>query len=247
MSASAPRYAYGVDPHRPERYSLRQARYDALAEDIDAWAGIAARQQRRLSVIDIGCSSGLLYRHLEPRANFPAIDFHATDVAPALVYRVERYASYRIEDLMQGCPGAPSNAYDVVVCEQVLEHLPKLDLAIATLARIAKPGGRVCIGVPIFAPPAPALRNLWIAASLKMRPDKSWTHIQTFSQWSFLRRIREHSNLQLREVRGFRIISGGVLRGLENYRWWWRLNRRIGRLIPWACIEVQAIFDKPPA
>jgi hypothetical protein len=37
---SAPRgLAFGVDPSRPERYSLRQARYAALAEDISDWAG----------------------------------------------------------------------------------------------------------------------------------------------------------------------------------------------------------------
>jgi hypothetical protein len=29
---------------------------------------------------------------------------------------------------------------------------------------------------------------------------------------------------------------------LENYRWWWRFNRRLGELIPAACIEVQIIL-----
>jgi hypothetical protein len=40
------RLAYGVDPRRPQRYSLRQARYDALARDIDALAAKAAKQGR---------------------------------------------------------------------------------------------------------------------------------------------------------------------------------------------------------
>ncbi len=35
-------HAYGVDPRRAEYYSLREARYDALADDIDAWAAEAA-------------------------------------------------------------------------------------------------------------------------------------------------------------------------------------------------------------
>ena len=33
-----PNHAFGVDPRRREYYSLRQARYDALAHDIDAMA-----------------------------------------------------------------------------------------------------------------------------------------------------------------------------------------------------------------
>ena len=45
-------------------------------------------------------------------------------------------------------------------------------------------------------------------------------------------------------VRGFRIISGGLLRPLENYRWWWRFNRRLGELLPAACIEAQIIARK---
>jgi len=45
-------------------------------------------------------------------------------------------------------------------------------------------------------------------------------------------------------VRGFRIVSGGLLRPLENYRWWWRFNRRLGELLPAACIEAQIIARK---
>ena len=32
----APGHAFGIDPTRPERYSLRQSRYEALASDISA-------------------------------------------------------------------------------------------------------------------------------------------------------------------------------------------------------------------
>ena len=40
------------------------------------------------------------------------------------------------------------------------------------------------------------------------------------------------------------MISGGLLRSLENYHWWWKLNRRIGVLLPAACIEIQVIGTK---
>jgi 2-polyprenyl-3-methyl-5-hydroxy-6-metoxy-1,4-benzoquinol methylase len=240
-----PNHAYGVDPRRPEYYSLRESRYDALGADIDAWAAEAAAEGRRLKVLDVGCTSGILFRHLEPRPHCAVIDIWATDIKREPLYRSERYVSYAMDDLMAGNPNTPSNAFDVVVCEQVLEHLPRVGEAIAALERMAKPGGKVCVGVPIFVSPAAFLRDVWVHASLKRRPQKQWTHIQTFSQRSFVRALRRHSHLELIETRGFRIVSGGPLRRLENYRWWWAVNRRLGALAPWACVEIQAILQKP--
>ncbi len=242
-----PNHAYGVDPRRPEYYSLREARYDALGHDIDAWAAEAAARGRKLKVIDVGCTSGILFRHLEPRPHCDAIEIAATDIRSEPIYRLERYTSFVNDDLMAGNPKTPSDAFDVVVCEQVLEHLPRIDLAIAALERMARPGGKVCVGVPIFIPPFAFVRNAWVRASLVLDPQKHWSHIQTFSQRSFLRQLRRHSHLRLIETRGFRIVSGGLLRPLENYRWWWRFNRRLGALAPWACIEIQAILEKPYA
>lgn len=239
-----PNHAYGVDPRRAEYYSLREARYDALGEDIDAWAAAAAARGRKLETIDVGCTSGILFRHLERRPHCDNIEISATDIKREPLYRAERYVSYVMDDLMEGNPKTPSNAFDVVVCEQVLEHLRRIDLAIAALERMAKPGGKVCVGVPIFIPPAAFLRNCWVQASLALRPQKSWSHIRTFSRGSFLRALRRHSHLRIVETRGFRILSGGPLRRLENFRWWWRLNRRLGALAPWACVEIQVILEK---
>ena len=170
-----PSHAYGVDPRRREYYSLRQARYDALGGRIDAWAAEAAAEGRKLKVIDVGCTSGILFRHLEPRPHCANIEIAATDIKNEPLYRLERYASYTIDDLTAGNPNTPSNAFDVVVCEQVLEHLPRVDLAIAALERMAKPGGKVCVGVPIFLPPlafarTPGCKRRWPAAEKKMEP-----------------------------------------------------------------------------
>jgi hypothetical protein len=75
-----------------------------------------------------------------------------------------------------------------------------------------------------------------------LRPDDS-THQQAFSLASFRRELQKQP-LTVETVRGFRIVSGGLLRGLENYRWWWRCNRRLGALLPALCIEAQIIARK---
>ena len=241
---TAPRLAFGVDPSRPERYSLRQARYAALADDISEWAGAAARRGDSLSLLDVGCGWGPLLRHLDTKPHFDKLEMSAADVSDTALYRKDVYRGYFIGDLTGGYPEIPSGHYDVVVCEQVLEHLAALDTAIATLVRVLRPGGRLVIGVPIFLPPLHLARKHLVPLLPRMlRPDDS-THQQAFSLASFLRELRRHRSLSVETVRGFRIISGGLLRPLENYRWWWRFNRRLGELLPAACIEAQIIARK---
>jgi 2-polyprenyl-3-methyl-5-hydroxy-6-metoxy-1,4-benzoquinol methylase len=239
-----PNHAFGVDPTRPQLFSLRQARYDAAAEDISNWAGEAAREGEVLTVLDVGCKHGTLLRHLEHRPFFENIRLTGSDITAYNVYNRELYHQIVISDLMAGQPEIPAASFDVVVCEQVLEHLEQLELAIPSLERILKPGGRLIVGVPIFIPLLAFLRRRYVALTLALNPSRHWSHIQSFSLSTFLRTMRRHSNLELVNVRGCRIISEGLVAPLENYRWWWKFNRKIGVLIPFACTEVQAVFVK---
>jgi SAM-dependent methyltransferase len=241
------RLAFGVDPSRPHAYSLRQSRYEALAGDISRWAGAAATEGRRLSLLDVGCDWGVLMRHLEAKPHFDSLALTAADVVDKASYKRERYERFVLGDLAEGYPELAAEAFDVVVCEQVLEHLDDLDRALATLDRVLKPGGSLVLGVPVFLPPLHLIRKHVLPALLRLVPVRDLgTHHQAFSLHSFLREIRRLPHFELVQVRGFRVISGGLLAPLENYRWWWRLNRRIGEWIPAACIEIQAIFIKRP-
>lgn len=241
-SAPPRRLAFGVDPQRAERYSLRQARYNAAARDINAWAAAAGRT---LALLDVGCGSGSLLRHLEAEPHFRAVALSATNFYERSTYKQHAYQDYVICDLTKPCPQLPSEAYDVVVCEQVLEHLSDLDVAFGTLCRVTRPGGMLILGVPIFVPPLHLVRRHVVPRIDRLLGGRrSRGHVQAFSMWSLLRRIAAAPGLRVLEVRGFRIVSGGVLRPLENHRWYWRLNRQLGRWLPWACIEVQVVLRK---
>ena len=43
----------------------------------------------------------------------------------------------------------PDNTFDLIVCNHVLEHVPRDDLAISELYRVLKPGGVAILQVPI--------------------------------------------------------------------------------------------------
>lgn len=244
--AYRPRHAFNIDPKRPERYRLRLSRYMVLAQDISDWAVAAERAGRSLSVLDVGCGWGPLLCQLEGEPHFANIRLSACDVAiDRGVYKKELYQEFFVGDLTGGYPEIAAERYDVVVCEQVLEHLDSLDAAIATLVRLTRPGGLVVIGVPIFFPPLHLARKHLVPRFARLlRHSETASHLQAFSLFSFLRRLRAYRNLDVIQARGFRIVSGGLLRPLENYRWWWRLNQRLGELLPALCIEVQIILRK---
>lgn len=244
--ALKPGHAFGVDPTRRERYSLRQSRYDALAHDIDAAASAAAGEGRKLRLLEIGCGSGVLLRYLEIRPHFANIEISGADLTDRVIYGQGFYHQFFTGDLMEGYPAIPSDRYDFVVCEQVLEHLSEIGAAIGTLERVVKPGGRLIVGVPIFPPPLHLLRKHLVPKLDRVfAPKKSRGHLQYFTLASFLRAMERHSRLRPLRMRGFRIISGGLLRKLEDHRWWWRFNRRLGELVPAACIEIQVVMEKP--
>jgi 2-polyprenyl-3-methyl-5-hydroxy-6-metoxy-1,4-benzoquinol methylase len=240
------RLAFGVDPHRREQFSLRQSRYDAIAYDLNEWARAAARSGKRLSVLDVGCGTGTLLRHLEVKPFFADMVVSATNFYEKTTYKPEAYHEYIVCDLTEPCLALTSCAYDVVVCEQMLEHLPDVSVAMRTLVRVARPGGRLIIGVPIHFPPLDLARIHLVPILDRAvgRAPGTRGHLQVFTLASLRRMLRQYAELRLVDQRGFRIISGGVLRPMENLRWYWRANRWLGTRLTALCPEVQLILER---
>jgi len=110
---------------------------------------------------------------------------------------------------------------------------------------VLRPGGILIVGVPIFPDGVHLLRRHVVPVLDRViKPRRPRGHVQAFSLRSFLKMLREAGPLELSDVRGFRIVSGGLLRPLEDFRWWWRLNRYIGSKIPSLCIETQVVARK---
>ena len=237
--------AFGVEPSR-YRYRLRLARYMELAEAVANVARQSAtRGQASLELLDLGVGRGRTLRYLEPHRCVERIRFVGVDVSAhrlAQVYGGKRWTLLQ-HDIQDGLP-FESASFDVIVCEQVLEHLRAPQAAVAEMARILRPGGTLIVGVPIFPRGIDQVRRRMAArynAWLGRRSD----HPQTFTLRSLRRILEQTGAFDIQHARGFRIVSGGVLGFLENSRWWWRCNRALGKMVPWACTEVQIVACKP--
>jgi len=231
-------WAFGVEPAKV-RYRLRLARYPALAESLTTWLGERGRDlesEQRPKLVDIGAGFGRTFLYLEAAGIAQGFDLLGIDIDPERKAHVYAGNPWPIQ---QGDAELPlelaDDSCDVIVCEQLLEHLNHPDRLIKEIYRVLKPGGLFVCGVPIFPEPIAKLRR----ALVRRRGLRGSDHIQTYS----LRSIRKDLAAQFveSEARGFRIISGGLLRPLENYAWWYRLNRKLGRWWPGLCIEVQLL------
>jgi 2-polyprenyl-3-methyl-5-hydroxy-6-metoxy-1,4-benzoquinol methylase len=249
ISRAAKTSAFGVEPgYAPFR--LRQARYQALGEDIATLAQEHRQMTGRpLDLLDVGCGDGLTMRYVEPHPGAADVRYHGVDRftrGTEEVYKVEQWRLRKV-DLERGMPQVDSDRYDVVVCEQVLEHLHGCEGAIDELVRVVRPGGLLIVGVPIFPHGVHLLRRHLVPRMDRILGVKKVRgHVQAFSKATFCRLLEETGELKIEEVRGFRVVSGGPLRPLEYCRWWWQLNRRIGAAVPSLCVEIQVLARKRP-
>ncbi|ODA34672.1 class I SAM-dependent methyltransferase [Planctopirus hydrillae] len=245
-SAKEPSLAYGVDPTRPEKYSLRQARYHAVSEEIARLIPEFKASGRRLKILDVGIWNGVLMRYVEALPGSEIVDLHGVDLTlQPTIYKPEKWASLNAGDLMGGLNFLESNQFDLVVCEQVLEHLPTVDDAISTLGRVLAPGGLLIVGVPIFPEGIHLVRKHLVPAVDKLvGKKKPRGHLQAFSKRTFIGAVTQHAPVKVVAARGFRIFSGGLLRPLENQKWWWQLNRTAGETLPSLCTEIQVLARK---
>lgn len=98
-------------------------------------------------VLDVGCGFGTLLARLAGRAGYRAgVELSAT-AAEAAARVADEVANLA---LTAPLPFPPAS-FDVVVCADVLEHLPDPGAALASVARLCRPGGAVVVSVPNVA------------------------------------------------------------------------------------------------
>ena len=227
-------WAFGVEPAKV-KYRLRLARYPALAETLTDWLQDKPTDAR-FRLVDVGAGFGRTFLYVQAAGIADRFDMIGIDIDPGRhddVYADNPW-DIRQGDAQQELDFA-TDSLDVVVCEQLLEHLPDPQKLIREVRRVLKPGGLFVCGVPIFPEPVAKLRR-WHVKRYGLGTSE---HIQTYSLRSIRRALQE--DFEEREARGFRIISGGLIRRLENHHWWYRFNRRLGSWFPGLCIEVQLL------
>lgn len=150
---------------------LHQRRFfDRIAREVRAFAPA--------TVLDAGCGEGFVAEALSAR--LPGVEVTAVDVDAAAVAFAEANGRFGVRYGVASLDALPfaAGAFDVVVCTEVLEHLPAPDRALAELRRVARRG--VVVTVPL----EPVFRTL-LAMGMAMgwSPDPGHVNFWTPAQW----------------------------------------------------------------
>jgi len=100
------------------------------------------------AVLDLGCGRGRHMHALQARTDLRivGVDLSLADLEAARAGLTSDTAALCVGDTRHLPFG--DAAFDVVICAEMLEHIRDYRLAIAEIARVLKPGGRLGVSVP---------------------------------------------------------------------------------------------------
>jgi SAM-dependent methyltransferase len=96
-------------------------------------------------ILDIGCGTAP-YRHLFAHCDYKTHDFKQLDASQNRAGKEYAKVDY-VSDIIS-IP-VPDSSFDVLICTEVLEHVPEPIRALKEFSRIVKPGGVVLLSAPL--------------------------------------------------------------------------------------------------
>jgi SAM-dependent methyltransferase len=129
---------------------------------LDETVRLAARE-RATCVLEVGCGDGVLLAAILAGLGTRPPRVAGVDLAHGRLVRARARVSGEFACATAEALPLRAASFDLVVCAEVLEHLPDPAPAIAELARVLAPGGRLVLSVPVVG------WSRWIEARLAGR------------------------------------------------------------------------------
>ena len=237
------------ETHRPDfefarelqtrRYPVRALRYWWLNCVIHEEA---KRLGRAPVIADVGCDTGIIKRFILPvkDARWVGLDL----ITDRKGIELARYDELHRCDFDKALP-LPDEAFDIVICSHVLEHLPRPEFTLGELQRILKRGGMLLLGVPTAPKFIARVRERQFATQLKSGTRIAGQHIHVF--WpKRLRKMAEDAGFDVEFATGTSLLRKKGSR-LEDYALWIRLNQIGAALFPSLGRELCMQLRKPSA
>jgi SAM-dependent methyltransferase len=195
----------------PERINRRGSLLRGLAGAVLQTGGESERLHRdflRLlsgvktagSLLDVGAADGVMTMEYARLLNVPAGKVHGIEALEEYLKRLVPGVTAVRLDIEKAAFPYPDQSFDLVVCNQVLEHLKNIFLPLSEMDRVLRPGGRLAIGIPNLA----GLHNRLLLAlgSQPLCNNITGPHVRCFAHGHFLEFLRSNGNFTVEAVAG---------------------------------------------
>jgi len=202
-----------------------QRRYTFIFNSIEKY--LQSNTKRPLRTLDAGCGDGV---QLQGIIQIPELEIWGIDYNPVRTVRAqERFPTVNIVwgDLLR--TPFKNGIFDVVLCSQVIEHIPQDDLLLQEFAKVIKPEGFLILGAPNEGCFMARLRNY----IFERRILKSTDHINFYKEMAIRRKI-EAAGFIIQEVmrENWFFPHQRINYYLTNRHWGFRFMAWLNKVIP---------------
>ena len=202
-----------VDPAEIEKFSALASRWwDPTSEfkplhEINPlrldWISQTAGGLQNKKIIDVGCGGGILTESMAAKgADVTGIDLAEKSLKIARLHSLESGGKVKYEHISAESMAAEHiEAFDVVTCMEMLEHVPDPASIIRACSQMVKPGGWVFFST-LNRNPKSFLYAIVGAEYLLNLVPKGTHHYETFIKPSELARSARQSGLVMHELKG---------------------------------------------
>jgi 2-polyprenyl-3-methyl-5-hydroxy-6-metoxy-1,4-benzoquinol methylase len=165
-------------------------------------------------ILDVGCGQG---RHTCEASRFEnvtvfGVDICSKDIAEAnkrlkIHKDVGEHGGGHSTTLVGDIKNLPfeNGFFDIVICSEVLEHIPEQETAVSEIVRVLKPGGNLVVSVPRFWPE----RICWALSD--SYHNTAGGHVRIY---------KKKKLVKLLETAGVRNWAAHFAHGLHSPYWW---------------------------
>lgn len=178
---------------------LVQAKYEGL-RNYEAVLSLLHCIPHADSLLDVGCGDGNKTMRYANELAVGKDRVYGIEQQPHYVELAKHHLHVVQVDLERDRFPFKDEELDVIVCNQVLEHLKNIFLPLQEMARILKTGGYLIIGIPNLA--AVQNRLLLLLGRQPMCNAILGPHVRCFTTKGFTDFLKLNQNFELVEIRG---------------------------------------------
>jgi len=152
------------------------------------------------NIVDVGCGNGSRTIRIAKHLNVDMSNVYGVDYSEDFAITCQSMFNVSKIDLEIDNIPHDDGTFDIVICNQVLEHLKNYSNVIDELIRVTKKKGYILIGIPNLAH---LINRIYLLFGMQpMCIDMDGSHVRAFTHRSFLRMLDSLQETKLVDFEG---------------------------------------------